>query len=210
MRVVFCILALYAASCAKSSIKPEPPRRTGQPLTLSVQVEVSSPYFPQKLTIAPGDTLHSGDSFAVMVWVDRPAYVTTVQYSPTGWSRLLNSAEPKSSASTLEPFRIPEGTEAFKLDDAPGDEYLIILASMHPLDSAQAKLLRLPPPIFETSLNRGGSSPPPPPPPPDGVSAGRRDGELLFRQNRTTLRKVADDTGTALLRFAFKHAASGG
>lgn len=205
------MLAFYAASCAKSSIKLESPRTTGQRLTLSVQVEVSSPNLAQKFTIAPGDTLHSGDSFAIMVWVDRPAYVTAVQYSPTGWSRLLNSEEAKGWASAQEPFRIPEGTEAFKLDSNPGDEYLMILASMHPLDSAQAKWLRLPPTTLETSLTRGGNPPPPPPPPPpDGVSAGRRDGELLFRQNRTTLRKVADDTGTALLRFSFKHAAGEG
>lgn len=205
MRQACVVLISLLLGCVHPTERPHvsPPERRAA--HLSAQIWVSRPNSAKSSTISPGDTLFGNDSFFVRAWADSLAYIYIVHYAPSGWSDLLFPTVPPQQISPGDAVRVPPSPEAFTLDDQPGDELIMILASEHPLDREMSARLRLPFPLVWLAT-RGGPGQLPPPPPPDGVPPNRRDGELLLVEQNKVLRQVADETGNALILFPFKHA----
>lgn len=207
--VVGAVGLLYGCAAATSSNRPS----SGQRLTLTVQVATMERSQVGSRPIAPNETLHTGDTLSIKAKVDQPAYVYAVLYSEKGWSTVLSSQDKVSLVQPGSIVKMPEQAEA-QLDSNVGDEQIVVVALLHPIDAATCALLRMPcPSRTEQILTRGGEPPPPPPPPPPsppptppGLGPHERNGRLEtdFEQHQVQIQ--SDETGRALLRFPFKHA----
>lgn len=89
------------------------------------------------LILEPGETLHSGDFFAIRVEVDRPAYMYVLGTNAQGQVAQLF---PDAGHFLLQPGgaqRVPRLPDWIQLDQIKGQENLFVIASLEVLSNAQ-------------------------------------------------------------------------
>lgn len=153
--LVGCLVLLSLAGCRRPALTPTLGGRTDfvslaqaqseglQPVVLSLVVNAFVTNDHGKLSersIAPGEALHSGDLFSLLVEVDRPAYVYVMQGVTSGPAAgSVQLLYPRAGEYRIEPGalrRIPQAG-MFALDQQPGGrilrEDLFVTAAVRPL-----------------------------------------------------------------------------
>jgi hypothetical protein len=116
----------------------ESPGPTAEPVPdgaakLSVQVQVQDGAILR--SIAPGETLRSGDKIALSVTVDRPTHLYVLQFFPDGTSAVLFPDSAADQNRVTGTSRVPD-SGWFQLDDSIGEENVYVVASVRPLNEA--------------------------------------------------------------------------
>lgn len=172
--------------------------------SISLQIEAQGRGETARRTLAPGQELHSQDSYALKLRGDKPLYVYVVRYSATAWSTRMFPLRGDFQLNPDEWLRLPADKKDYQLDDKVGDETLYVVASRAPIDADTCKRLRL-------LCDKPGASPrsdneDPPPPAPDTTPPEASDPEVVKAGEELTAVQKSDKTkDVAILRFPFKH-----
>lgn len=201
-QVVLVLSAMMLGGCAAAPAT----RRDGAALHLSLQVDTLAPGAVTPRALAPGAAVRDGDRLALTVWVDQPAQVYVVQYSPAGWSQLLSPTDVEALVDPGARVHVPAGGQRLTVAGAPGEELLYAIATKVPvlqIMPAFCRHFRLYCPEGGLALQRADAPPPPPPPPPMGTRPDERgpSGELAA----SVVSARADAAGVVILRFGLQH-----
>jgi hypothetical protein len=160
--------------------------------------------------VAPGQTLRTGDKVELFVSVDQPAYVYLAQVFADGTSAVLFPGDATDvKVAPGEPTRIPPAGQWFELDEHPGEENLVVVASAKPLEEADKEAKRALDEIRKQSSQKKTTAEKP--------AAGKKKPLALSLRTRglvltgtgaddEAVRAKSDASGVALFRFSFKHA----
>ncbi len=198
------LLALLASGCQRDSHSY---------LTLSLEVETANSKTLGKDAILPGAVLHTRDTLALKLAVDKPAYIYVVSFPEATGPVVVTTGHEAQPLKPGELLRLPEEPLAFELKPPVGNETFFVAATSQRIDGDICRLWEFSCPATRRatgSATRGGNdpppattAPPPPPPPPKGLSGQTRDGIV---QSVTTNRKVmarSDQSGIARIRFPY-------
>ncbi len=92
--------------------------------------------------LASGDKLRSGDRFSITLGLREPLYLYIIYADSRGEASVLYPQHGDEQRSSTEAFRFPEGQD-FELDDVPGKEHLVVVASRQPLSKTDSDLAAL-------------------------------------------------------------------
>jgi hypothetical protein len=172
--------------------------------SISLQLQAQPRGETARRTLAPGQPLHSQDSYALKLRGDQPLYVYVVRYSATAWSTRMFPLRGDFQLNPGDWLRLPADKKDYQLDDKSGDETLYVVASRAPIDADTCKRVRL---LCENpgATPARADSEDPPPPPPDATPADQGDPALVKSDQEITAVQKSDKNGLAILRFRFQH-----
>lgn len=191
---LLAVLWLIAAGC------PPGPRPTAAEAVVALQIKSPTGTGTGWRTLAPGDTLHSGERFGLRIEVTAPVYLHVAQRSTGGQAVTLWPAA-GAQAALASPGRVTQlpATDGgwFQLDEQPGEEDIYVVASRAPV--TQKEIQRA---IDGAPRDRGD-------PPPTADGKNKRDANEPvprgYDQARRALVKPLDEAGLAVLRFWIRH-----
>ncbi len=126
-----------------SGINGAPPTKIGVRLTMLANPNgFSGPVrgeSPAAIEISPGDVLRSGDYFQVRLTPESDAHVHVFMVDSSG--ALFNLYSNRVSAN--EPIVLSEGRRGFQLDNQPGTETILLLASPEKIPQIENRLATL-------------------------------------------------------------------
>jgi hypothetical protein len=106
---------------------------------------VLTTYFEKKLSdgkripLVSGESLHSGEHFWMYLGAREPLYLYVVYAGPDGTATVIYPVQGDFLLDAGQTRRLPAERD-FELDDVPGWERLLIVASRRPLAQAEAQL----------------------------------------------------------------------
>jgi hypothetical protein len=137
------LLGLAAlAGCAGAPVKAEP-SAVDAPGIISLAVRTASKGGPGWQAVPPGAQLHSGTEFALNITAGTAAFIYVGQHPAGGEISLIYPAA-ESQGVRADPSHsayLPADGQWFQLDEHPGEETLLLLASTHPQDARTARQL---------------------------------------------------------------------
>ena len=142
-RAITAGLLAGAASCGgttkRTTLDAHDPRR-GE-LVLETVAETRE---GAALKVAEGDTLRTGDKLWFRIRTEGPVYVYVIQIFPDGSADLLYPEQGAVLLSAGEEQRVPsDPRQHFVLDETPGLEHVLLIASRERLGEADALLATL-------------------------------------------------------------------
>ncbi|MFO0579752.1 MAG: DUF4384 domain-containing protein [Polyangia bacterium] len=228
LRACICLsLALVSAPLPLSLLWPLPTAAAeAAPLHVRVQLDRLSAGGGQRRPVLPGETLRSGELFALRVTVSQDAYVYVLQASPGGGRLQLFPAAGDTLPDRLLKANVETSLPAqggVALDEEVGEENIVVIAAPVPLPQADPELSRrlqaaqLRPEqrlAGLTPLASDGETPPevprPPPeaprPPPPPLRPDERDPHLVRATSPAVRTARAGRSGIVAARFPFWHA----
>lgn len=120
----------------------------------------------------------SGAGLALTVTLDRPGYVSVIEFHPSGGADVLYPVDTDPTGALAHHTIPADKNTVLQLDDTTGQELLYVIVSAQPLARADADLAQLVaevahlpsdqilPVAYATTSNDPVDLPPPPPPPP--------------------------------------------
>ena len=171
-------------------------------------------------SVAPGDTLRTGDYLELFVHVSRAAYVYVIQFFPDGTSGVLFPNQGDVRVNAGEALRVPSGDQWFQLDEHTGEEHVYIVASLRPIVEVDATVHRT-----VAEIRASGSKTIEEAPPkkrkrrtsrrktskkkkqaPIMLAMNTRGLSVVTATNDTpVIKATADSSGLAIFRFSFHH-----
>jgi hypothetical protein len=130
-----------AASASSTSPAGHEGAQPTGPLTVWIRPETHRD--STTTTFASGATLHSGDRFAMKIWVDQPARVWVVSCSAAKHLSLLYTPPASTVLAVGSPTRIPREDDGWiELDTNTGRETLYVVAARGTLADADPDIAR--------------------------------------------------------------------
>ena len=202
MKVAVVIVAVACSGPQEQVQQPPPPPVVGAPAPDAAavgpfklkfhawQLELSA-----RRKFGQGETLKSGDKVEFEVELEQPVHLYLVQFFPDGSAAILHSGH-SSGTTKVGPFM---------LDEALGEENVYVVASRRPLEEADRAVRDA---VEEIKLSSAGAAEVKKP-------AVKKKGPGLMTMGNRGLIKIedksvvatSDDSGVAIVRFGFVHAA---
>ncbi len=96
---------------------------------------------------SPDTTFHNMDYLKLSIMSNEPGYLYIIQQGSSGtWSSIFPAPDAAKDSNRIEQgrvYQIPDGRQAFQLNDQPGPEKLFVLLSRQPIQDLDRSVQRL-------------------------------------------------------------------